>query len=134
MQRKVRTLSSGDRLVVEISFTCEDDAEIESVEAIFVRVGSNEEIPLLGDARKESSPEDERAVYTARLETEINPGVARGEYRCTRLSARDRFDDDWDFTDAAGLDLVVRVQKVPNRLEVTATRVLWGRSRAWGPH
>jgi|SRR5215210_3104816 len=121
MQRKVRTFSSGDRVVVEISFICEDDAQIESVEAIFVREGSNQEISLLGDVRKESSPEDERAVYTARLETEITPGVARGEYRCTRLFARDRFDDDWDFTDAAGLDLVVRVQKVPYRLEVTAS-------------
>ena len=124
MQRKARTFSPDDRIVVEISFACEGDAEIESVEAIFVREGSNEEITLLGDARKESSPEDERAVYTARLETEINPGVARGESRCTRLSARDRFDDDWDFTDAAGLDLVVRVQKVPNRLEVTASDFL----------
>ena len=124
MQRKVRTFSSGDRVVVEKSFICEDDAQVESVEAIFVREGSNEEISLLGDVRKESSPEDERAVYTARLETEITPGVARGEYRCTRLSARDRFDDDWDFTDAAGLDLVVRVQKVPNRLEVTASDFL----------
>ena len=124
MQRKARTFSSGDRIVVEISFTCGDDAEIESVEAIFDREGSNEEIPLLGDARKESSPEDERAVYTARLEAEIDPGVARGEYRCARLSARDRFDDDWDFTDAAGLDLVVRVQKAPNRLEITASDFL----------
>src|ERR671920_2151993 len=124
MHRKVRTFSSGDRVVVEISFACEDDAEIESVEAIFVREGSNEEIPLLGDARKESSAEGERAVYTARLEAEIDPGVARGEYRCARLSARDRFDADWDFTDAAGLDLVVRVQKAPNRLEVTASDFL----------
>ena len=124
MQRKARTFSPGDRIAIEMSFACEGDAEIESVEAIFVREGSNEEIPLLGDARKESSPEDERAVYTARLETEINPGVARGEYRCTRLSARDRFDDDWDFTDAAGLDLVFRVQKVLNRLEVTASDFL----------
>ena len=124
MQRKATTFSPGDRVVVEISFACEDDAEIESVEAIFVREGSNEEITLLGDARKESSPEDERAVYTARLEAEIDPGVARGEYRCARLSARDRFDDDWDFTDAAGLDLVVRVQKAPNRLEVTASDFL----------
>ena len=124
MQRKVRTFSSGDRVVVEISFICEDDAQVESVEAIFVREGSNEEISLLGDVRKESSPEDERAVYTARLETEITPGVARGEYRCTRLSARDRFDDDWDLTDAAGLDLVVRVQKALNRLEVTASDFL----------
>ena len=124
MHRKVKTFSSGDRVVVEISFICEDDAQIESVEAIFVREGSNEEISLLGDVRKESSPEDERAVYTARLEAEIDPGVARGEYRCARLSGRDRFDDDWDFTDAAGLDLVVRVQKVPNRLEVTASDFL----------
>ena len=76
MQRKARTFSSGDRVVVEIRFACEDDAEIESVEAIFVREGSSEEIPLLGDARKGSSPEDERAVYTARLEAEIAPGVA----------------------------------------------------------
>src|ERR671917_1593644 len=127
MQRKVRTFSSGDRIVVEISFTCGDDAEIESVEAIFVREGSNEEIPLLGDARKESSPEDERAVYTARLETEINPGVARGEYRCTRLSARDRFDDDWDFTDAAGVDLVFCGQKGLNRLGGTAGALFSGR-------
>ena len=124
MQRKVRTLSSGDRVVVEISFTCEDNAEIESVEAIFVREGSNEEISLLGDVRKESSPEDERAVYTARLEAEIDPGVARGEYRCARLSARDRFDDDWDFTDAAGLDLVISVERAPHRLEVTASDFL----------
>ena len=124
MQRKVRTFSSGDRVVVEISFICEDDAQVESVEAIFVREGSSEQIPLLGDARKGSSPEDERAVYTARLEAEIDPGVARGEYRCARLSARDRFDDDWDFTDAAGLDLVVRVQKAPNRLEITASDFL----------
>ena len=121
MQRKARTFSSGDRVVVEISFACEDDAEIESVEAIFVREGSNEEIPFLGDARKESSPEDERAVYTARLEAEIDPGVARGEYRCARLSARDRFDDDWGFTDPAELDLVIRVEPAPHRLEVTAS-------------
>ena len=58
MQRKARTFSSGDRVVVEISFACEDDAEIESIEAIFVREGSSEEIPLLGDGSEESSPED----------------------------------------------------------------------------
>src|ERR671916_1350237 len=122
MQRKVRTFSSGDRVVVEISFTCGDDAEIESVEAIFVQEDSNEEIPLLGDARKESSPEDERVVYTARLEAKVDPGATPGEYRCARLSARDWFDDDWDFTDVAGLDLVVRVERVPHPLGVTASR------------
>ncbi len=124
MQIKTRTFSPGDRVAIEISFACEGDAEVESVEAIFVREGSNEEIPLLGDARKESSPEDERAVYTARLEAEIDPGVARGEYRCARLSARDRFDDDWGFTDPAGLDLVIRVERAPHRLEVTASDFL----------
>jgi hypothetical protein len=124
MQRKARTFSPGDRITVEISFACEGDAEIEFVEAVFAREGSDEEIPLLGDARKESSPEDERAVYTARLEAKIDPGATPGEYRCARLSARDRFDDDWDFTDAARLDLVVRVEKLPSRLEVTASDFL----------
>ena len=124
MQRKARTFSPGDRISIEISFACEGDAEVESVEAVFVRKGSNEEIPLLGDARKESSPEDERAVYTARLEAEIDPGATPGEYRCARLSARDRFDDDWDFTDVAGLDLVIRVERAPHRLEVTASDFL----------
>lgn len=124
MQRKARTFSPGDRISIEISFACEGDAEIESVEAVFAQEDSNEEIPLLGDARKESSPEDERVVYTARLEAKVNPGVTPGEYRCARLSARDRFDDDWDFTDVAGLDLVVRVERAPHRLEVTASDFL----------
>jgi hypothetical protein len=124
MQRKARTFSPGDRITVEISFACEGDAEIEFVEAVFAREGSGEEIPLLGDARKESSPEDERAVYTARLEAKIDPGATPGEYCCAHLSARDRFDDDWDFTNAARLDLVVRVEKVPSRLEVAASDFL----------
>ena len=124
MQRKVRTFSPDDRIVVEISFACEGDAEVESVEAVFVSKGSNEEILLLGDARKESSPEDERAVYTARLEAKIDPGATSGEYRCAHLSARDQFDDDWDFTDAAGLDLVICVERAPHRLEVTASDFL----------
>jgi hypothetical protein len=124
MQRKARTFSPGDRIFIEISFACEGDAEIESVEAVFAQVDSNEEIPLLGDARKEASSEDERVVYTARLEAKVNPGVTPGEYRCARLSARDRFDDDWDFTDVAGLDLVVRVERAPHRLEVTASDFL----------
>ena len=124
MQRKARTFSPDDRITIEIRFACEGDAEIESVEAVFAQEDSNEEIPLLGDARKEASSEDERVVYTARLEAKVNPGFTPGEYRCARLSARDRFDDDWAFTDAAGLDLVVRVQKAPNRLEVTASDFL----------
>ena len=124
MQRKVRTFSPDDRIVVEISFACEGDAEIESVEAIFAREDSGEEITLLGDARKESSPEVERAVYTARLEATIDPGATPGEYRCAHLSARDQFDDDWDFTDAAGLDLVISVERAPHRLEVTASDFL----------
>src|ERR671917_1191661 len=119
MQRKARTFSPGDRITVEISFACEGDVEIEFVEAVFAREGSGEEIPLLGDARKESSPEDERAVYTARLEAKIDPGATPGEYRCARLSARDRFDDDWDFTDVAGLEPVVCVERGPHRLGVT---------------
>ena len=124
MQRKARIFSPGDRISIEISFACEGDAEIESVEAVFAQEDSNEEIPLLGDARKESSPEDERAVYTARLEAKIDHGATPGEYRCAHLSARDQFDDDWDFTDAAGLDLVVRVERAPHRLEVTASDFL----------
>jgi hypothetical protein len=124
MQRKARTFSPGDRITIEISFACEGDAEIESVEAVFAQEDSNEEIPLLGDARKESSPEDERVVYTVRLEAKVDPGATPGEYRCARLSARDRFDDDWDFTDAAGLDLVVRVERAPHRLVVTASDFL----------
>jgi hypothetical protein len=124
MQRKARTFSPDDRIVVEISFACEGDAEIESVEAIFAREDSGEEITLLGDARKESSPEVERAVYTARLEAKIDPGATPGEYRCAHLSARDQFDDDWDFTNAAGLDLVISVERAPHRLEVTASAFL----------
>jgi hypothetical protein len=124
MQRNARTVSPGDRVVIEISFACEGDAEIESVEAVFAREGSGEEILLLGDARKESSGEDERAVYTAWLEAKIDPGAAPGDYHCARLSARDRFDDDWDFADVAVLDLVVRVERAPHRLEVTASDFL----------
>jgi hypothetical protein len=41
-----------------------------------------------------------------------------------RLSARDRFDDDWEFAEAARLDLVVRVERPPHRLEITANDFL----------
>lgn len=121
VQGKAKTFSPGDRIAIDIGFTCEGGGETESVEAVFARRGSGEEIPLLGDARKEPSGEDERGVYTTRLEAMVDPGTAPGEYRCARLSARDRFDDDWGFTDPAGLDLVIRVEPAPHRLEVTAS-------------
>ena len=121
VQGKARTFSPGDRIVIDIGFTCEGGGEIESVEAVFTRRGSGEEIPLLGDARKEPSGEDEGGVYTARLEAMVVPGTTLGEYRCACLSTRDRFDDDWGFTDPAGLDLLIRVEPAPHRLEVTAS-------------
>jgi hypothetical protein len=124
MQSKARTFLPDDRVAIEISFACEGSGEIESVEAVFAREGSGEEILLLGDARKGSSGEDERAAYTARLEAKIDPGATPGDYHCARLSARDRFDDDWDFAGSAGLNLVVRVERAPQRLEVTASDFL----------
>jgi hypothetical protein len=124
VQGKHKAFSPGDRITIDMGFACEGGGEIESVEAVFAREGSGEEILLLGDARKESSGEDERAAYTARLEAKIDPGATPGDYHCARLSARDRFDDDWDFADAAVLDLVVRVERAPHRLEVTASDFL----------
>jgi hypothetical protein len=121
VQGKARTFSPGDRIAINIGFTCEGGGEIESVEAVFAKRGSREEIMLLGDARMQPSGDDERAVYTARLEAMVDPGTTPGEYRCARLSARDRFDDDWGFTDPAGLDLVIRVEPAPHWLEVTAS-------------
>ena len=124
MQEKIRTFSPHDRIAIEVSFACKAGGEIESVEALFAREGSGEEILLLGDARKESSGEDGRVIYTARLKAMVDPSAAPGEYRCVRLSARDRFDDDWGFTDPAGLDLVIRVERAPHRLEVTTSDFL----------
>jgi hypothetical protein len=124
VQGKIRTFSPGDRIAIEVSFACEGGGEIESVEAVFAREGSGEEILLLGDARKESSGEDGRVIYAARLKAMVDPGATPGEYRCARLSARDRFDDDWGFTHPAGLDLVIRVERAPHRLEVTTSDFL----------
>ncbi len=124
MQSKARTFSPGDRVVIEISFACEGSGEIESVEAVFAREGSGEQILLLGDSKKRSTGEGERAAYTARLEAKIDPDVTPGKYSYARLSARDRFDDDWDFTDATGLNLVICVERASHRLEVTTSDFL----------
>src|SRR5918998_5198738 len=121
MPERARSFLPGQRITIGISFNHNGGAEIESVEAVFAREGSNREIRLLGDARREASGGEEETVYSARLEGKVEPGTTSGEYRCVRLSARDRFDDDREFTEAARLDLVVRVERLPQRLEVTAS-------------
>jgi hypothetical protein len=118
---RARTFSPGKRITIGISFTHKGEAEIESVEAVFAREDLAEEILLLGDAEREASGEEEETIYSARLEAKIEPGTTPGEYHCVRLSARDRFDDDWEFPEASRLDLVVRVERPPYRLEVTAS-------------
>ena len=124
MPEKARTFSPGKRITIGISFTYKGEAEIESVEAIFVREGSDEEIVFLGDARKEAPSGDRVTRYVARLRGRIDLHAPSGEYRCAHLSARDRLDDDWDFADTAKLDLIIRVERIPRRLEVTASEFL----------
>ena len=124
MPERSRSFSSGESIAIWISFVHDGGAEIESVEAVFAREDSNREIRLLGDARREASGGEEETVYSARLEGKVEPGTTPGEYRCVRLSARDRFDDDWEFAEASRLDVVVRVEKAPHRLEVTASDFL----------
>ena len=124
MPERVRTFSAGERIAIGISFVREGGSEIESVEAVFAREGSDTEIRLLGDVRREASGGEEEATYSARLETEVERGIAPGDYRCVQLTDRDRYDDDWEFEDAARLDLVVRVQRIPRQLEVTASNFL----------
>jgi hypothetical protein len=119
-----RAFSPGERIAIWISFAREGGAEIESVEAVFARGDSDEEIRLLGDAIREAFGGEEETIYSARLEAKVKPGTTPGEYHCVRLSARDRFDDDWEFADVARLDLVVRVESPPYRLEVTASDFL----------
>jgi hypothetical protein len=121
MSEKTRTFSPGERIFIEIAFVYEGAEEIESVEALFRREGSEEEVMLLGDAWKRSSGEARSTLYAARLEGRVDRGTTPGEYRCVRLSARDQFDDDRDFADVTRLDLVVRVERSPHRLEVTAS-------------
>lgn len=121
MSERIRRFAPGEEIGVELDFVYEGAVDIETVEAVFAREGSGEEIVLLGDARKEPSSGEEPVVarYNARVEARVEPGTPPGEYRCTRLSVRDRFDDDWNFR--AGLDLVVRVERTPLRLEVVAS-------------
>ena len=116
--------SPGEEVVIALGFEYEGDREIESVEAVFVREGLGREIVFLGDARREASGGGRVVHYAARLGARIAPDVAAGEYRCARLSARDLLDDDWDFADATRLDLVIRVERTPPRLEVTASEFL----------
>lgn len=124
MPERAKSFSPGESIAIWISFDHDGGAEIESVEAVFAREDSNREIRLLGDARREASGGEEETVYSARLEGKVEPGTTPGEYRCVRLSARDRFDDDWEFTEASQLDLVVRVERPPYRLEVAASDFL----------
>jgi len=119
----MRTFAPGEQVGIALGFEYEGGIDVESVEAVVVREGSGGEIVFLGDAKKEASAGQE-ARYTARLEARITPNVAPGEYRCAHLLARDRLDDDWDFADAKELDLVVRVERAPHRLEVTVSEFL----------
>jgi hypothetical protein len=121
---RARTFSPGERIAIGISFARKGGAEIESVEAVFAREDSDEEIRLLGDAIREAFGGGEETIFSARLEAKVEPGTTPGEYHCVRLSARDRFDDDWEFAEVTRLDLVVRVERLPHRLEVTASEFL----------
>ncbi len=121
MSERVRTFAPGEKVAIEVGFTYEGDREIESVEAVFVREGTGEELVFLGDAREDFPREGREVRYAARLEARVRHDASPGEYRCVRLSAYDRLDDDWDFTDASGLDLIIRVERAPHRLKVTAS-------------
>ena len=121
---RAKTYTPGEEVAIALEFEHEGDQEIESVEAVFVHEGSSGEIVLLGDARKEAPIGDRITRYTTRLEARINPDAAPGEYRCARLSVRNRLDDDRDFADITRLDLVIRVERTPHRLEVTASEFL----------
>jgi hypothetical protein len=121
---RARTFSPGERIAIGIGFAREGGAEVESIEAVFAREDSYEEILLLGDAEREAPGEEEETIYSARLEGKVEPGTIPGEYHCVRLSARDRFDDDWEFAEVARLDLIVHVERPPHRLEVTASDFL----------
>ena len=124
MPERARTSSPGERIAIGISFAHKGEAEVESVEAVFAREDSDSEMRLLGDAKRGASGGEEETIYFARLEAKVEPGTTPGEYRCVRLSARDRFDDDWEFAEAVPLDLVVCVERPPQLLEITASDFL----------
>ena len=124
MPERARTFSPGERIAIGISFTHKGEAEVESVEAVFTREDYDSEMRLLGDAKRGASGGEEGTIYVARLEAKVEPGTTPGEYRCVRLSARDRFDDDWEFAEAMRLDLVICVERPPQLLEITASDFL----------
>ncbi len=124
MPERARTFSPGERIAIGISFAHKGEAEVESVEAVFAREDSDSEMRLLGDAKRGTSGGEEETIYFARLEAKVEPGTTPGEYRCVRLSARDRFDDDWEFAEAVRLDLVVCVERPSQLLEITASDFL----------
>ena len=124
MPERARTFSPGERIAIGISFAHKGEAEVESVEAVFAREDSDSEMRLLGDAKRGASGGEEETIYFARLEAKVEPGTTPGEYRCVRLSARDRFDDDWEFAEAMRLDLVICVEWPPQLLEITASDFL----------
>ena len=126
---RIRVFSLGEEVAIALGFVYEGDEEIESVEA-GLRAGRFERGDRIPRRREEGGFWGEvpgvgsTTCYAARLEARIGHRASTGEYRCARLSARDRFDDDWDFADASKLDLIIRVEKVPRRLEVTASDFL----------
>jgi hypothetical protein len=124
VSERVKTYALGEEVGVVLGFEYEGDGEIESVEAVFAREGTGEEISLFGDANKEASDEGRAARYVARLAARIEPSTSPGEYRCARLFARDRLDDDWDFAGTARMNLVIHVKRAPRRLEITTSEFL----------
>ena len=124
MPEKVRTYAPGEEVAIEVGFVHEGETRVESVEVVFAREGSNEEIVLLGDAKEENSEEGTATHYVARLGGRVPLEAVAGEYRCLRGLAQDSLDDDWEFADATGMDLVIRVESAPRRLEVTASDFL----------
>jgi hypothetical protein len=121
---RMKAYAPGEEVVFGLEFEYEGNREIETVEAVFVREGSGGEIAFLGDVRKGASDGAGAARYATQLRARIDPDAATGEYRCTRLSVRDRLDDDWDFPDVTRLDLIIRVERAPHRLKVTASKFL----------
>lgn len=124
MFERVKACAPGEEVVFALELEHEGDTKIESAEAVFVSEGSGGEIIFLGDLRKEVSDRAGAARYATQLRARIDLDATAGEYRCARLSVRDRFDDDWDCTDITRLDLILRVEQAPHRLKVIASEFL----------